>query len=146
MLLAISSSLYPSTPKISSATVSIRPELNWFCASSFLPPTLEELTIPERSAILSWTEAAGIFSLKELLAGEGIDMTGWSLEYAAEVSADGWTIVGWGINPEGDTEAWKITLDAAPVLLPSTLWLMGGGIIALAGIHSKGSGDSTGLY
>ena len=36
--------------------------------------------------------------------------TGWKLVEATAVSADGNTIVGWGTNEAGDTEAWVVVL------------------------------------
>jgi probable HAF family extracellular repeat protein len=36
----------------------------------------------------------------------GLDLSGWTLVAAKLVSADGKTIVGYGLNPDGETEAW----------------------------------------
>ncbi|MCH7546894.1 MAG: hypothetical protein IID30_10895, partial [Planctomycetes bacterium] len=49
----------------------------------------------------------GLQSLQAVLEGQlGLDLTGWTLLDARGVSADGTTIVGWGINPEEFTEAY----------------------------------------
>ena len=54
-----------------------------------------------------WTPAAGMRSLKAVLQDDlGLDLTGWTLEVATAISADGRTIVGYGPNPSGDYEGW----------------------------------------
>ncbi len=53
-----------------------------------------------------WTQATGMESIRALLATAGVDMTGWELSEARGVSASGNTIVGYGDNPSGQTEAW----------------------------------------
>jgi hypothetical protein len=67
-------------------------------------------------------------NLKALLEGYGLDLSGWVLQRAEDVSADGRTIVGWGTNsnpadpnlpPDPHTEAW------IAVLPPSTATLCG---------------------
>jgi hypothetical protein len=65
-----------------------------------------------------WDHANGMRSLQDVLANSGIDMTGWQLEIAFDVSADGKTIVGYGDNPNGNREAWR-----AAIPEPSTLFL-----------------------
>ena len=40
----------------------------------------------------------------------GLEIEGWTLPIATGVSADGLTIVGYGTNPRGDTEAWIVRL------------------------------------
>jgi hypothetical protein len=36
----------------------------------------------------------------------GLDLTGWRLTRASAISGDGDTIAGYGVNPDGNTEAW----------------------------------------
>jgi probable HAF family extracellular repeat protein len=49
-----------------------------------------------------WTEATGMLSLREMLIAEGVDLTGWYLSRATAISADGRTIVGYGVVPDGN--------------------------------------------
>lgn len=46
-------------------------------------------------------------SLRDVLVNEhSLDLTGWTLRAAWDISADGHVIVGSGVNPSGQTEAW----------------------------------------
>ena len=66
-------------------------------------------------------------SLKDVLEDDYyLDLTGWTLDWAMDVSDNGLTIVGVGINPLGDTEAWVATIPE-----PATLLLFGLGGLAL---------------
>jgi len=57
------------------------------------------------SAILP-ARASGLRSLRDLLVkGYGLDLTGWTLRSATGISADGRSIVGFGIDPSGDDRA-----------------------------------------
>jgi probable HAF family extracellular repeat protein len=54
-----------------------------------------------------WDAAHGMRRLADVLEAEyGLDLTGWTLEYATAISPDGQAVVGWGINPGGWREAW----------------------------------------
>ena len=67
-----------------------------------------------------WDEPRGMRNLREVLTEQcHLDVTGWTLKYATDVSDDGMTIVGYGINPGGDWEAWR-----AVVPEPATLSLL----------------------
>jgi hypothetical protein len=58
-----------------------------------------------------WDSTNGIRLLRDLLQDDfGIDLSAWKLRAATDVSPNGLTIAGWGINPNGDTEAWIATL------------------------------------
>ena len=61
-----------------------------------------------------WTLETGMVSLKETLIGVGLDVSGWTLSSADAISADGFTIVGNGINPSGQSEAWVANLEPIP--------------------------------
>lgn len=71
-----------------------------------------------------WDSLHGMRDLREVLSsGFGLDLTGWTLRYVSDISADGTVIVGTGINPDGNYEAFR-----AVVPEPATLVLF-----ALAG-------------
>jgi hypothetical protein len=76
-----------------------------------------------------WTQETGMVSLKETLIGKGLDVSGWTLYEADAISADGFTIVGRGINPSGQYEGWVANLSPEPVPEPLTIL---GSIAAIA--------------
>ena len=74
-----------------------------------------------------WTESGGMRNLREVLTSIcGLDLNGWTLTTATDVSADGLTVVGTGINPDGNSEAWIATIPE-----PATVALLAGGFVAL---------------
>ncbi len=74
-----------------------------------------------------WDATHGIRSVKSVLMDDFVDISGWHLEIAIGISADGMVIAGSGINPLGHTEAW-----VAVIPEPATLSLLGiGGIVIL---------------
>jgi probable HAF family extracellular repeat protein len=71
-----------------------------------------------------WDAEHGMRPLQDVLTGLGLDLTGWHLRLANAVTPDGLTIVGYGQNPAGYTEAW-----IAQVPEPATLGLLGFGVV-----------------
>jgi uncharacterized membrane protein len=63
----------------------------------------------QRAAI--WIAGSGVRDLGDYLLGRGaVGLTGWRLNEATGISADGLTIAGNGINPDGFQEAWIATI------------------------------------
>jgi probable HAF family extracellular repeat protein len=60
-----------------------------------------------------WTSRTGIEDLQQKLTAAGVNLTGWTLRQATGISADGTTICGIGINPQGLSEGWIATLPRA---------------------------------
>lgn len=61
-----------------------------------------------------WTETVGMQLLQDVLEtrfGLAQALAGWSLSETVDISADARTIIGRGINPNGDGEAWIVRLD-----------------------------------
>jgi probable HAF family extracellular repeat protein len=75
-----------------------------------------------REAFL-WTPALGLVYLRDHLISLGVaNLAGWQLSSARGVSADGSTVVGYGTNPSGQTEAWLAripTSDCNPIAMPT---------------------------
>ena len=84
-----------------------------------------------------WTESDGMVSLKKTLIGAGLDLTGWTLSSAISVSADGFTIVGNGINPSGQSEGWVANLSPEPIPEPLTILGSMAAIAFAAGFERK---------
>ncbi|TWT85342.1 hypothetical protein Pla123a_01490 [Posidoniimonas polymericola] len=58
-----------------------------------------------------WDRQHGMRPLARVLAGDyGLEMEGWRLLEVGAISDDGTTIVGTGINPDGQQEAWRAVL------------------------------------
>ena len=79
------------------------------------------------STAFIWDEEHGMRAIAQLLVDElGLDLTGWKLTRATDISADGSVIVGWGANPNGESESW-----IAVIPEPSTGWLVAAGLAGL---------------
>lgn len=57
-----------------------------------------------------WSEADGTRLISEILAAQGVDLSGWYLEYVSAISADGKTILGSGNAPGVGRTGWLVTL------------------------------------
>ncbi|MGE3510302.1 MAG: GC-type dockerin domain-anchored protein [Vicinamibacterales bacterium] len=68
-----------------------------------------------RDEAFIWDAQHGMRRLFDVLTNDyGMDLTGWYLRSARGISADGRAICGYGVNPEGITEAWIAYLDGPP--------------------------------
>ena len=71
-----------------------------------------------------WNADYGMRNLRTLLVSDfGFDLSGWDLWEARAISDDGFTIVGWGSNPSGHSEAW-----IAHIPEPSTVLILFAGL------------------
>lgn len=90
-----------------------------------------------------WDATLGMRDLWSVLTIEyGLDLTGWTLVEALDLSADGLVVAGWGINPLGQTEGWVASMrtSVAAVPTPSTLpVLLGGALLLLAVVRRRGA-------
>jgi MprA protease rhombosortase-interaction domain-containing protein len=89
--------------------------------------TYEAFPTYRRSSFI-WNATSGFIDLQVLLASLGISTEGWVLQ-ARTISADGLTIAGNGVNPDGASEAW-----VAMIPEPQTALLLA---IGLAGFATR---------
>jgi len=74
-----------------------------------------------------WDATHGMRSLQQLLTDDGLNLTGWTLQDARAISADGNTIIGTGRDPSGNSQAW-----IAVIPEPGTGLLVMAGVLGLA--------------
>lgn len=67
---------------------------------------------PSRAFI--WDKANGMRDLKGVLMAGNPALAGWALRTAESISADGRTVVGYGVNPTGDLEGFTAYLEVVP--------------------------------
>ena len=81
-----------------------------------------------------WDSVHGMRDLRDVLVSDfGLDLTGWTLRSANDISADGTVIVGTGINPDGNPEAYR-----AVVPEPTSLTLLAfGASLVIARRHVR---------
>jgi probable HAF family extracellular repeat protein len=78
-----------------------------------------------------WTEQAGMQALLDYLVANGATgLSGWVLYEANAMSADGKWIVGTGVNPSGQREAF--IAEISPVPLPAAAWFIAPAVGLLA--------------
>jgi hypothetical protein len=75
--------------------------------------------------------------LKSYLTSHGADLTGWTLTNATGISADGLTIVGNGLNADGEVEGWVARLSPAAVPEPSSVVMAGLGLLGGLGLAAR---------
>lgn len=64
-----------------------------------------------KTAAFIWEASHGMRDLREVLVNDyRMDLTGWELHTAQAISPDGRTIVGRGMNPDGQPEGWMVHL------------------------------------
>lgn len=89
--------------------------------------------ISDSAQAFIWTQATGARSLESILTGAGVDLDGWLLEWARDVSADGQVVVGDARKAVGSgfiTRGFVVDLRAVPE--PSTaLYLAFAGTLTL---------------
>lgn len=72
---------------------------------------------PLDSRAFIWDQEHGIRSLQTVLEAGGVSLNGWKLMAATHISDSGKVVVGYGLNPDGHTEGWRVdlsSLDAVP--------------------------------
>lgn len=74
-------------------------------------------------AAFLWTAETGMLDLNTYLPTLGVDLTGWTLEFATGISFDGRTIAGNGVF-NGESRSWVVTNVPAPTA--SALFGLGG--------------------
>ena len=83
-------------------------------------------------AVVWNTRTGEVIDLQAFLIATGqTGLEGWELEAALGMSEDGLSITGTGINPDGDNEAWLVTLAAIPEPFAAQLWILGAGGLLL---------------
>jgi len=85
-----------------------------------------------------WTPSTGMRDLQEMIAADyGLDLSGWQVNSATDISGDGRTIVGYGINPSGQREGWIFSKGMTHILGAGVEW------VDLSGSGSEYRGDIT---
>ncbi|MFO0947356.1 MAG: PEP-CTERM sorting domain-containing protein [Planctomycetota bacterium] len=98
--------------------------------------TIDDVSWSDPSEAFLWTDSLGMFNLRQYLILLGAtNLDGWRLDTAESISADGTTIVGWGVNPLGQTEAFAARIDTVVVPEASSFLLVVVGIVSVVGMR-----------
>ena len=80
------------------------------------------------SVAFIWDAVNGARLLEDaLLSDYGLSLPGWTLNMVTDITPDGLTFVGYGVNPAGDFEAYKVTVPEplfAGLTLPAALLML----------------------
>jgi len=76
-----------------------------------------------------WTPGLGMVAVADLLANQGASLSGWRLTAATGISRDGRVLVGTGIDPSGNSQAWMARIEDVPE--PGPLGVLGLGLALL---------------
>ena len=83
-----------------------------------------------------WDNINGMRSLTDVLTNEfSLDLSDWTNLVARDISDDGLSITGFGVNPDGRTEAWVVSLATEPTPVPEPTF--GWGLLALVTLLRK---------
>lgn len=78
-----------------------------------------------------WTQETGLMSMRNFLIARGISPSGWSLLELHEISSDGQTIVGFGINPDSQFTGIVIRVNGLPTPSAAALALIAAAAIGV---------------
>ena len=89
-------------------------------------------TGPEIKAFL-WDADNGMRRIQDVLANDyGLDLTGWTLHSAHDITPSGTGIVGYGTNPSGDLEGFRAVVPVPEPTATVQLWTVLVTLLALA--------------
>lgn len=84
-----------------------------------------EFSTELESLAFIWNESAGARPLQDVLVSDfGLDLSGWTLRVVTDITPDGTVLVGSGINPRGELQAFRVVIPAPGVL----------GLMAMSGV------------
>ncbi len=88
--------------------------------------------------VLVWTQGGGMQRLFYVLVANGATVTsGWRLDEATAISADGKWVVGRASGPSGHSQAFLANIEAAVVPVPPVVWLFGSALGVMGCLQRK---------